>query len=191
MNDKYYKILEITDEDRRLSADELMKKIKSNYRKLSKQYHPDVNNDEGAIEKMAEVNEAYGVLTGKEKPKNQSQNNPFGGHNPFAQVRRVRPLQLIVDVTLEEVFNGVEKDITYNRNLLCSECGGAGGKEPTVCPHCSGQGFIPDPHTSMGMKTVFMCNTCAGSGQVFSKQCGRCHGSGSKPSVNKVKNQNT
>jgi molecular chaperone DnaJ len=180
---RYYEVLGL----KKGASDEEIKKA---YRKMSKKYHPDVNQDEGAAEKMAEVNEAYGILTGKEKPKQEPQGNPFGqgfgGFNPFQQQRRVRPLQLILDVTLEEVFSGTEKKVSFNRSVSCSDCGGAGGKEPTVCPHCSGQGFIKDPHMTMGMNTMFMCNTCAGSGQIFSKQCGGCHGNGSKPNINNV-----
>jgi molecular chaperone DnaJ len=181
---QYYEVLGI----KKGASDEEIKKA---YRKMSKKYHPDVNKDEDAVTKMAEVNEAYGVLTGKEKPKQEPhQGNPFGrgagfgGFNPFQQQRRVRPLQLIIDITLEEVFSGVEKEINYNRNVSCGGCGGAGGKEPKVCPHCQGQGFIPDQHGGMNM--MYMCNTCAGSGQVFTKHCGTCNGKGTSVKVEKV-----
>jgi DnaJ-class molecular chaperone len=36
--------------------------IKKAYRKLARQYHPDVNQDASAEEKFKEVNEAYEVL---------------------------------------------------------------------------------------------------------------------------------
>jgi molecular chaperone DnaJ len=168
--------------------------IKKAYRKLSKKYHPDVNPSDEAKTKMTEINEAYEILSGKRKA---PQENPFGGggnpfrgqnpfdfHNPFA--RRVRPLQVRVDVTLEEVFKGVSKGVTYNRTVSCHDCGGAGGKEPKVCPHCSGSGFIKDPHNTMGMNTMFMCTTCQGSGQVFTRQCTTCSGSGNRVTTNTV-----
>lgn len=41
--------------------------IKSAYRKLARQYHPDVNKDPGAEDKFKEINEAYQVLSDKEK----------------------------------------------------------------------------------------------------------------------------
>jgi len=56
----YYKILEI---DKK--ADE--KEIKSAYRKLARKYHPDVNKDPEAGEKFKDLNEAYEVLSDKEK----------------------------------------------------------------------------------------------------------------------------
>ena len=53
----YYETLGV---GRDASADE----IKSAYRKLAKKYHPDMNKgDEGAAQKLKEVNEAYQVLS--------------------------------------------------------------------------------------------------------------------------------
>ena len=56
----YYKILGVS---RDASTDEIRKA----YRKLAKQYHPDVNKEAGAEEKYKEINEAYEVLKDKDK----------------------------------------------------------------------------------------------------------------------------
>lgn len=56
----YYKVLGVEP-----SADE--KTIKTAYRKLARQYHPDVNKDAGAEDKFKEVAEAYDVLKNAEK----------------------------------------------------------------------------------------------------------------------------
>jgi curved DNA-binding protein CbpA len=56
----YYEVLGLSDD-----ADE--KQIKKAYRKLALKYHPDRNKDADAAEKFREINEAYAVLTGKEK----------------------------------------------------------------------------------------------------------------------------
>ena len=58
----YYKILGVPK-----SADGA--EIKKAYRKLARQYHPDVNSSAGAEEKFKEVNEAYEVLKDSEKRK--------------------------------------------------------------------------------------------------------------------------
>jgi DnaJ-class molecular chaperone len=56
----YYKILGVE-----RSADE--KEIKKAYRKLARQYHPDANKGANAEAKFKEINEAYQVLSDKEK----------------------------------------------------------------------------------------------------------------------------
>lgn len=57
----YYKVLGV---DRKVSAEE----IKKSYRKLAMKYHPDRNpDDRAAEEKFKEINEAYQVLSDKEK----------------------------------------------------------------------------------------------------------------------------
>ena len=61
------------------NADE--KEIKSAFRKLAKQYHPDINKEAGAEEKFKEIGEAYSVLGDAEKRKQYDQ----FGHEAFTQ----------------------------------------------------------------------------------------------------------
>lgn len=56
----YYKILGV-------ERDATESKIKSAYRKLARQYHPDVNKSPDAVNKFKDINEAYEVLSDKEK----------------------------------------------------------------------------------------------------------------------------
>jgi curved DNA-binding protein len=81
----YYKLLGI---DRKASA----KEIKQAYRKLARQYHPDVNpNDTSAQEKFKQINEAYEVLSDPDKKKKydtlgadwQRYDRAAGGFDPF------------------------------------------------------------------------------------------------------------
>ena len=59
------------------------KEIKSAFRKLAKQYHPDVNKEEGAAEKFKEAQEAYAVLSdeGKRRQYDQYGHAAFDGMN--------------------------------------------------------------------------------------------------------------
>ena len=63
--------------------------IKKSYRKLARQYHPDVNKDPDAEEKFKEINAAYEVLSDKNKKAQYDTHGDqmFGGQNfhDFAQ----------------------------------------------------------------------------------------------------------
>jgi molecular chaperone DnaJ len=59
-NRDYYEVLGV---GRNASDDE----IKAAFRKLARQYHPDVSKEEHAEEKFKEINEAYGVLSDSDK----------------------------------------------------------------------------------------------------------------------------
>lgn len=71
-----YETLEIND-----NASET--EIKKAYRKLARQYHPDVNKDKGAEEKFKEINSAYEILSDKEKKAQYDMHGDsmFGGQN--------------------------------------------------------------------------------------------------------------
>jgi len=60
LGDDPYKILGVS---KRANA----KEIKKAYRKLSLQYHPDKNKEEGASAKFAEISRAYEILSDEEK----------------------------------------------------------------------------------------------------------------------------
>lgn len=55
--------------------------IKSAFRKLAKQYHPDINKEPGAEEKFKEIGEAYAVLSDQEKRRQYDQ----FGHEAYTQ----------------------------------------------------------------------------------------------------------
>lgn len=73
--------------------------IKTAYRRLARQHHPDVDKSTGAAERFKEVSEAYQVLSDPNKRRTYDQfgsaafepgagpagGNPFGGANPFGQ----------------------------------------------------------------------------------------------------------
>lgn len=68
----YYEVLGIS---KSASADE----IKKAYRKLSKQYHPDINKEAGADEKFKEISEAYEALS---DPQKRAQYDQYGHVDP-------------------------------------------------------------------------------------------------------------
>ncbi len=164
----YYDILGV---GRNASDDE----IKSAFRKLARQYHPDVNKEPDAEERFKEVNEAYGVLSDREKRARYDRFGREGLGNlggfrdytvDFADIfdelfgqfgfstgrrasrqtpRRGRDLQMPLTLTFEEAVFGVEREIAFDREETCSRCNGSGA-EPGTTPQ--------------------RCPTCGGAGEV-------------------------
>ena len=97
-----YETLEITD-----SASEA--EIKKAYRKLARQYHPDVNKDKGAEDKFKEINSAYEILSDKTKKQQYDMHGDsmFGGQN-FHDFSRShgRGGQGDLDDILRQMFSG-------------------------------------------------------------------------------------
>tara|TARA_R110002153_G_C13330512_1_gene497958 strand:- start:2759 stop:3685 length:927 start_codon:yes stop_codon:yes gene_type:complete len=144
--------------------------VKKAYRKLSKKHHPDLNpNNKQAEEKFKKISEAYEILIGKRKPKTQ---NPFDGGFAKKAQYKARPLKLIIELTIEEIFYGKEKIINYMINDNCVKCDGEGGFESETCNQCGGQG-----HMQQG-PFAFMCNNCSGSGKLYKNVCYSCQGKG-------------
>ncbi|WP_310440736.1 J domain-containing protein [Sulfuricurvum sp.] len=79
--------------------------IKKAYRKLARQYHPDVNKDPKAEEKFKEINAAYEVLSDKEKRSKYDQfgDSMFGGQN-FHDFARGQGGNVDLDDILRNIF---------------------------------------------------------------------------------------
>ncbi|WP_373036645.1 DnaJ C-terminal domain-containing protein [Sulfurimonas sp.] len=83
--------------------------IKKAYRKLARQYHPDVNKDKGAEDKFKEINAAYEILSDKQKKQQYDMHGDsmFGGQN-FHDFSRshTRGSNSDLDEILRQMFSG-------------------------------------------------------------------------------------
>lgn len=187
----YYEVLGV----QRGASQSEMKKA---YRRLARQYHPDINKDAGADDKFKEANEAYEVLSNDQK---RAAYDRFGhagvqggaggfqdagGFGGVADIfeeffggfgtrrrkggpRRGADLRYELAISFEESVFGVEKEVDIARPEICSLCHG-NGAEPGTSPS--------------------RCSTCNGSGEVRRMQqsilgsfvnvatCPACRGTG-------------
>jgi molecular chaperone DnaJ len=181
--------------DRNASDEEL----KRAYRKLARQYHPDLQTDaqqkKAAEEKFKEVNEAYEHLSDQDKRKRYDMFGHAGtqagsgfegfdfGRGGFGDV---------FNDIFEDFFGGQRggtraergNDLQYNLEVTFEES--VYGKETKLkiprwesCQDCKGSGA----KSASSMKT---CPSCKGAGQIrlqqgffsVSRPCGQCEGAG-------------
>jgi molecular chaperone DnaJ len=163
----YYEVLGV---GQSATAEELKKA----YRRLARQYHPDVNGEDGADERFKEINEAYEVLSNENSRAAydrfghagvQGGGPGFEGFSGFGGVadifeeffggfggprrrtgpRRGADLRQDISITFDEAVFGVDKEFPVRR--------------PEICPHCFGSGAEPGT-------TPERCPNCEGSGEV-------------------------
>ena len=97
--------------------------------------------------------------------------------------RKGTDLNLRMEITFEQAFSGVEKEITVTRNETCDNCHGTGAKpgtSVTKCTMCKGTGQVTQvQNTILGqMQTRRTCTACHGTGEVIKEPCDICHGRG-------------
>ena len=109
----------------------------------------------------------------------------FGGQRGQRQQRvyRGRDIRVRVKLTLEEIAKGVEKEISIEKNVPCTECGGKGAKNSSdikTCPACNGTGQVQRVVNSFLGQTVTYstCQQCDGEGKIISNPCRSCNGTG-------------
>jgi len=88
-----------------------------------------------------------------------------------------------IELTFEEAYLGVEKEVVINRNEECNHCKGSGARPGTstvTCTTCGGTGQIKQvQNTILGqMQTTRTCSACHGEGKIIKEPCEECHGKG-------------
>ncbi len=145
--------------------------IKSAFRKLAMEYHPDRNKDEGAEDRFKSVNAAYEVLSDPEKRARFDRFGQAGGGSGqgfagfesmggFGDIfdaffrgtaaRRAGPqrggdLEARLTIDFEDSIFGAEQEITFHRTQNCTDCRGSGqrdGADRDTCEVCQGNGEI-------------------------------------------------
>ena len=96
--------------------------------------------------------------------------------------KRGNDLSYSIEVSLEEAFNGIEKEIKIRTGEICEKCNGYGtadGKEAPVCDMCKGSGKV---RTQQGGFFVFetTCPKCRGEGRFIKEKCKVCNGQGTQ-----------
>lgn len=158
--------------------------IKRAYRRLARQYHPDVNKEEGAEERFKEINRAYEILS---EPETRARYDRFGEAGVSSSAAGGASYQdFATDMggftdLFETIFSGFGgattggttrrrtgplrgDDLRLDLTIKFREAVFGGEKEIRIphletCQTCQGTGAKPGSGASV-------CSTCSGSGQV-------------------------
>jgi len=120
------------------------------------------------------------------------QSGGFGGggrRGGRAGSARGYDLETEVQISLEDVFSGCERDVEFTRLDVCEKCAGSGakaGSKPITCPQCGGQGKVQQTGLGGMFRMVVACPACAGRGQVVKEFCPDCRGKGRLPKTRKI-----
>ncbi|MBI2602686.1 MAG: molecular chaperone DnaJ [Deltaproteobacteria bacterium] len=102
-----------------------------------------------------------------------------GGGRSRTRARRGADLQYELGLEFEEAVFGTEKEISFNRQVQCGTCDGAGarpGSKPETCTTCGGMGQVRRSQGFFSVSTT--CPSCQGQGTVITDPCKKCRGRG-------------
>ncbi|OYD14185.1 molecular chaperone DnaJ [candidate division WOR-3 bacterium JGI_Cruoil_03_51_56] len=104
----------------------------------------------------------------------------FGGGRAQRHAQRGGDIRIRMRLSLEEIAEGVTKEVTFSRHEKCPECGGRGGTGSEVCPTCRGRGQVKRQTSSFfgQFVQVTTCPDCKGSGRRMRHACKKCGGTG-------------
>ena len=105
----------------------------------------------------------------------------MGGKRGAAQSAALQgsDLRYNMEISLDDAFKGLKKNIKIPTNATCDICHGSGAMEGTkaeTCPTCHGHGKV---HARQGFFTIERaCSRCHGMGQIIKSPCKPCSGTG-------------
>ncbi|KAL5484133.1 hypothetical protein EMCRGX_G020581 [Ephydatia muelleri] len=179
--------------------------IKKAYRKLALKYHPDKNPGPEAEEKFKEIAQAYEILSDEKKREIYDKHGEdglktggadmhghsamdifdmfFGGGRHGQRDNRSKDMIHPLRVTLDDLYNGKTAKLAIQKNVICSDCKGVGGKEGSVrkCAVCNGTGVqITINRIGPGIVQQFQsqCRSCSARGEIIDEKdrCKTCQG---------------
>jgi molecular chaperone DnaJ len=102
-----------------------------------------------------------------------------GGSGRSSRRSRGRDIQYEVELTLEEAYRGIKKEIKFPRHEHCKKCDGTGAKSGTAmktCTTCGGRGQVVMASGFFSMAQT--CPKCRGAGKIITENCPECAGRG-------------
>ncbi len=151
--------------------------IKSAFRKLAKQYHPDVSKEPNAAEKFKEAQEAYAVLSDSDKRKQYDQY----GHAAFANNAGPSGGYDFSDFDFSDIFSDMFGGFDFGfggRGHSNSRSRATKGRDSLIEMNLTFEEAVFGATKSLNIDVDEKCDECSGTGGHGEKTCPNCHGSG-------------
>jgi molecular chaperone DnaJ len=103
----------------------------------------------------------------------------FGGRGRSGGPQRGADIKVQLEITLQDVVKGANRDVSVPRRETCATCSGAGAKPGTTaetCRHCGGRGQVMHQQGFFTLQTT--CPVCRGEGRMITDPCRDCGGTG-------------
>lgn len=102
-------------------------------------------------------------------------------HQHNHQKKRKTNKEILLEVSLEQLYNGLTRDIKVTVDRTCQTCDGTGSrnKQVTSCNKCKGRGVcvqIRQIAPGMIQQSQAKCSECNGSGKLVGNPCSTCKG---------------
>ncbi|ETO30596.1 molecular chaperone [Reticulomyxa filosa] len=103
----------------------------------------------------------------------------FSESDKKKQDENVAPIEISLDISLEDLYKTTTKEVQITRNSLCPSCSDRGNIKPVECSQCNGQGL-----TVRMIKIGYIvkrkqepCARCGGQGVIIrdKNKCSRCN----------------
>lgn len=105
----------------------------------------------------------------------------MGGGGMPRRPRKGESMKYPLSVTLEDLYLGKKTKLALEKNVICSNCDGKGGKTGATkkCGACKGRGFqVAMRQVGMGMiqQMQVPCAECDHTGEIAKDRCKKCKG---------------
>jgi molecular chaperone DnaJ len=108
----------------------------------------------------------------------------FGGRGRARHYKtKARDISIDLELTLEDIYKGIKKDIKLQKLIKCPICKGGGGESGSSmkkCSVCKGSGEIHQTQRTFfgSFSQITTCSNCRGEGEIPEKICSKCRGRG-------------
>jgi len=96
---------------------------------------------------------------------------------------KAQDISIDLELTLEELYEGLKKEIKLQKLVKCPHCGGEGGEPGSPmkkCSKCGGKGEIHQTQRTFfgSFSQTIICPDCHGKGEMPERNCTNCQGKG-------------